>query len=359
MEVLQLFKSKIFINSSNLKYYVHFTKKINYSQFNNSDHIIFADANLKKFNFKIYNKLNKERLLLIKASENSKSFSEIQVTLKKIMQLGVTKKTSIVVIGGGIIQDIASFIASIYMRGITWIFIPTTLAAQADSCIGSKTSINFNGIKNILGTFYPPKKVLIDLSFLKSLNKSQILCGLGEILHYYCYGGLKYLNLLEKFNFYNLSNFDDLKMLIYHSLIIKKKMVEKDEFDRSQRRLFNFGHTFGHALEGYFNFKIPHGRAVATGIDIANYFSLRKKFIGYEEFKKINSIIKKIEPRLNFNNFNKKKYISFLLKDKKKISRNQVSFILMYAYGDLREKKLKLDGSFKKILQDYVEIKTA
>ena len=236
---------------------------------------------------------NKEFIISIEACEHSKTLNQSAIVIKKLVESGFKRNMTLIALGGGVIQDLTSFVSSIIFRGVNWIFIPTTLLSQADSCIGSKTSINFNETKNILGTFYPPKKVFTFLSFLESLNSEEIKSGIGEILHYYFVDNSSLINEIR-------DQYDDLiknrKLIekhIFESLSIKKKMIEIDEFDRGPRAIFNYGHTFGHALEVISEFKVSHGQAVTRGMDLANFISLKNNFITYRKFEYYRSILEK------------------------------------------------------------------
>ena len=214
-----------------------------------------------------------------------------------ILKKEIKRDYEICSIGGGIVQDISGFVSSILFRGINWVYIPTTILSQCDSCIGGKTSINFAKYKNQIGNFYPPKKIFLDTSFLKTLNIKDIKSGLGEMAHYYLVANKK------EWNFFKLNldrvlrkkfNIKIMKKLIFKSLKIKKRFIEEDEFDQGYRLILNYGHTFGHAIEKITNYKIPHGLAVAHGINISNFFSLKLGLINKKMFDEIEEQISKI-----------------------------------------------------------------
>lgn len=240
----------------------------------------FEDSYFYVVDSKVYEKYNNlftgtSNLIVLDISEDSKTYNSVLLVIDKLQVLGLRRGSTIAAIGGGIIQDIVCFIASIYMRGVDWIFFPTTLLSQADSCIGSKSSINTESTKNLLGTFYPPRKVYIDTKFLSSLSDLDIKSGVGEII--------KIFNLFDQKNLKKLNNDyesvvisrENLYFYIYQALLLKKQIIELDEFDRFERLVMNYGHTFGHALEKATNFAIPHGIAVSFGMDIANFLSFK------------------------------------------------------------------------------------
>ena len=228
------------------------------------------------------------RVISIQSSEKAKDFENLSFIISELIDNSFSRNNKIIAIGGGVIQDICGFISSILFRGVEWIFYPTTLLSQGDSCIGSKTSINFKGYKNQIGNFYPPSKIIIDTDFLKSLPEEEIRSGMGEMAHYFL------IELGDHYQFFK-NNFNDktkINEIIFRSLQIKKEMIEKDEFDTGERIIFNYGHSFGHAIESLTNYKVPHGIAVANGIDIANYISMSAGDIkegDYEEMRELVS----------------------------------------------------------------------
>ena len=215
------------------------------------------------------------------------------------MACGAT--TFLIAIGGGIIQDITCFLAATLLRGIDWKFYPTTLLAQADSCIGSKSSINAGTAKNILGTFTPPREVFVSTRVLNTLDEKDVRSGVGEMLKVHAIDGVASFDRIA-------GDYEDLfvspnvmMMYIRRSLEIKKGYIETDEFDRGSRNIFNYGHSFGHAIEAATDFAIPHGIGVTIGMDMANFVSgeigfgdqglhasrhgiLKRNFAGFEKY---------------------------------------------------------------------------
>jgi 3-dehydroquinate synthase len=217
--------------------------------------ITFIDNNVSI----LYPSLNRADSVKIKSEESIKDYEGVQEVLKRLTNLKANIQTKLLVIGGGIVQDLVSFCASIYCRGIEYTLIPTTLLAQADSCIGGKTSINFNGRKNILGTFYPPKNIIILPDFIKTLDNIDYISGMGELYKFFILQ-----NNIKDFDSYN-----NIKDMIEGGLKYKISILARDEFDKGDRRFLNYGHTFGHALEASSSHKIPHGIAVILGSMIA------------------------------------------------------------------------------------------
>ena len=208
------------------------------------------------------------RVIYVEAKEESKNLAQVEKILISLSNIGMTKKDELVVIGGGFVQDIGTLVSSLYMRGVEWIFVPTTLAAMGDSCIGGKSSINAGSVKNLVGNFNPPRSVLIDTGFCHTLPILEIIAGIAEIIKI-CFAH-SIQNFIEAARIASIQNVQhaplELDKLVLLSLESKKYFVEEDEFDTGIRKKLNFGHSFGHALEAASAFQIPHGVAVMLGM---------------------------------------------------------------------------------------------
>lgn len=229
---------------------------------------VFIDRTVQE----LYPSLNRQTNIVVECIESNKTFEMSAVILQKMLDLGIKSNSVVLVIGGGILQDLVGFCCSVYHRGVEYILVPTTLLAQADSCIGGKTSINFNKKKNILGTFYPPKEIIICTQFLNTLEPIEYVSGMGEIFKFHILQNKIQLfeSALDK------SNIDE---TIFESLLYKKNILDVDEFDTKERKFLNFGHTFGHALEFTSDNNIPHGVGVILGCLTSCILSKR---IGFE-----------------------------------------------------------------------------
>ena len=287
-----------------------------------------------------------KNFILVNSSEESKSYLKISNIIRKILQKKLNKKSMIVAIGGGITQDIVSFICSIYFRGIDWEFFPTTLLAQGDSCIGGKTSINFGKFKNQLGNFNPPSKIFIDINFLKKLRKRDIQSGIGEMSHLLAVRSHVHFSSINKYFAKEIS----LKDLIILSLQSKKYFIEKDEFDEKERKLLNFGHTFGHAIESATNYKIPHGICVAYGSLMAFWISNKMNFLTDKDYLRYEKILKLIIK--NKINFNISKFKKAILRDKK-ANKNKIGFILSYGCGKMFIKEMEIESVFLNYIKKF------
>ena len=199
---------------------------------------------------------------VIPNGEESKSMSTLEMLLYKMQENKFTRGDCVVALGGGVVGDLSGFCASVYMRGVDFYNIPTTLLSMVDSSVGGKTAVNFAGLKNTIGTFYQPKGVLCDISTLKTLPERQLNCGFAEIIKMSMTNDSDLFTLIENKSKKEL--LDDIENVIFRSVIIKKSVVEEDEKELGLRRVLNFGHTVGHAIEQTSNYY--HGECVALGM---------------------------------------------------------------------------------------------
>ena len=289
--------------------------------------------------------VGKMRVIEIEPTEKGKSYDGVRPLIQNLIEWGFKKNHRLIAIGGGITQDITAFIASILYRGVGWIFVPTNLLSQCDSCIGSKTSINFDSYKNQIGGFYPPSLIISDSQFLQTLDDREIRSGLGEMAHYFLIEGEESFTFFETHLKDALKKEPTLTSLIRASLDIKKKMIEIDEFDEGPRNIFNYGHSFGHAIESYSNFAIPHGIAVAYGIDIANAISVQLGLIPDSLRQRVRQTLSDIWSTTEFPNVNLDQYMSILQKDKKNIDYS-IRVILTRGLGDMFVDTITVDETF-------------
>jgi 3-dehydroquinate synthase len=261
------------INSSSHEYLVQIGAGSFSNYMEKFDGFVLADQRFKS----IIQKTGTTKVVYVEAFEDNKVLSTVESVLIAFKNLGMTRNDVLVAVGGGIIQDIATIAASLYMRGVAWSYFPTTLLGMTDSCIGGKSSINAGVVKNLVGNIYPPNEILIDVDFLTTLDRIDIHAGLAEAVKIaFCSGPEAFRTYLELVS--NNPTNEYVEML-YFVLSQKKWFIEIDEFDRAERKLLNFGHTFGHALESATNHEIPHGIAVALGIRAAVSFVASKREI--------------------------------------------------------------------------------
>jgi len=315
--------------------------------------VIIIDRNVRDlYSEKLRDSLKKNKHLIIDANETQKSYQGLIPIIEELIEGGFRKNHRLIAIGGGITQDITAFTSSIMFRGVDWIFFPTTLLAQGDSCIGSKTSINFGRYKNQVGGFYPPINIYIDLEFLNTLDDKDIKSGLGEMCHYYI--------VASKDDFYRYKKdcpkaFDSKKVmagLIARSLEIKKSYIEIDEFDQKERQVFNYGHSFGHAIESLTNYRVPHGIAVSYGMDMANFVSVKLGYISEQTRLEIRELLQEIWKGFPIIDIEIETFKSALSKDKKNVGK-ELRLILNKGYGKIFKDAMKMDNQFTNWMKEY------
>jgi 3-dehydroquinate synthase len=230
-------------------------------------------------------------VLQLEATESNKAIDKIEGYVEHLLQRRVRRSDVLIALGGGIVQDVVCFLATTVLRGLEWHHYPTTLLAQADSCIGSKSSINVGNKKNLMGTFYPPSNIFITTQVLETLDEKDIHSGIGEMLKVHAICGPEAFDQIAKDYPRLLNDRDVLVRYIRQSLEIKKPYVELDEFDRGPRNVMNYGHSFGHAIESATDFAIPHGIAVTLGMDMANYVSMQLGRMGRPHFDRMHGTL--------------------------------------------------------------------
>lgn len=343
------------VKSSVRNYEVIFAEDINkqFCEELKKDDFIIIDKSVKKnFGKSLLKNVTPDKLLVIEASEHQKSYQELEKIFDKLISLGFKKNHRIISIGGGVTQDCVAFISSILYRGVDWIFLPTTLLAQGDSCIGSKTSVNFGKYKNLVGGFYPPSKVLVGSIFLESLEDKDMKSGLGEMLHYFIVSGEKDFNFFKNNYEKALTDKNVLQQIINKSLEIKKRYIQIDEFDKNERQVFNYGHSFGHAIESLKNYEIPHGIAVSFGMDISNYISSKMGLIDKSVRDDIKKVLQKIWSGYCIKDIETEAFINALSKDKKNVG-DKLGLILNEGYGSIKKHLIYPDNEFIIWLEDY------
>lgn len=265
--------------------------------------------------------------------KNRKTKEKIE---NEMLRLSLGRDTCIIAIGGGVVGDMAGFVASTYMRGIPYIQIPTTLLAQVDSSIGGKVGVDTEYAKNSIGAFYQPKKVIIDVDFLKTLPKNEMLNGLAEIVKHALIIDRGFFHFLEK-NIDKILKCDlnALKFAIKRSCEIKASIVSQDEKERGIRKILNYGHTIGHAIESALKYSISHGNAVSIGMSYAAKLSAKHGFLDEGSVIRQDNLLSYIglPHRLSHHKLNPKKILEHIPYDKKIIS-DRLDFILLNSIGD-------------------------
>ena len=272
--------------------------------------------------------LSAPSVLRIDATEDAKSLDRFPTYVEHLTDHQVRRDHELVAIGGGIVQDITCFLAATLLRGLRWVFLPTTLLAQADSCIGSKSSINCGKAKNILGTFTPPDEVFIASRFLDTLDERDVRSGIGEMLKVHAIDGPDSFASIAADYPHLQSDRAAMIRCMRRSLDVKQRYIEPDEFDRGIRNIFNFGHSFGHAIEAATAFAIPHGIAVTIGMDMACHVAAGLGLTGPATIAAMHPVL-----RANYRGFEQwpipfEPFLAALMKDKKNIGTGSVTVIL-------------------------------
>ncbi|NTV52574.1 MAG: hypothetical protein HGA76_06140 [Candidatus Firestonebacteria bacterium] len=224
-----------------------------------------------------------KNLIRLEIDEDRKNLDTVQELYAQVMQASPKKNMTVVSIGGGITQDLTGFMASTLYRGVQWVYVPTTLLAQADSCIGAKTSLNFKTYKNLIGTFYPPTEVRVYSGFIRTLAEIDFYSGLGEIGKLHINGGAPSVEAFRRDIPRILAGEESVLLkAVQQALQIKKSYIEEDEFDTGKRNMLNYGHCFGHAIESAVAFAIPHGQAVVLGMVLANRVARQRQLLSAE-----------------------------------------------------------------------------
>lgn len=299
--------------------------------------------------------LGHKSVLRLEATEAAKSLDRFTGYVDHLVANGIRRDHALLAVGGGIIQDTTCFLAATLLRGVEWRFFPTTLLAQADSCIGSKSSINCGKAKNILGTFTPPRRVDICVDFLDTLDPRDVRSGVGEMLKVHAIDGPASFDAIAA-DYPRL--FDDAETMgryIRRSLEIKKGYIERDEFDRGVRNVFNYGHSFGHAIEAATDFAIPHGIAVTIGMDMANFVAWRLGVGGQSHFDRMHPVL-----RSNYADFADHPvpldpFLGAIAKDKKNVGSGSVTLILPDRGARIFKDAYPADAAFAAHCRDYLE----
>ncbi len=264
----------------------------NFFSFKNNDNLTFIlfIETIKKISKSLH-------LVSIPGGDQTKRMSQLTYVLEKSLSYEIDRDSIIIAFGGGVVGDLAGFAASILLRGINYIQIPTTLLSQVDSSVGGKTGINSKKSKNLIGSFHQPLAVIADIEIIKSLPKREFLAGLAEVVKYGLIKDIKFFKTLEK-NYQKILDYDQsmLKTIISRSCEIKSEIIKNDEKEKGQRALLNLGHTFGHAIEsfGKYNGTIIHGEAVSIGIALAFKLSNKMGFCSQKETERVISLFKKL-----------------------------------------------------------------
>ena len=270
----------------------------------------------------------------IPAGEENKTLDQVRALLRFMVENHFDRNSYLAALGGGVVGDLTGFAASIYMRGIDFIQIPTTLLAQADSSIGGKTGVDFDGYKNMVGAFKMPRLVYANVDFTKSLDARQYASGFAEIMKsalirdcdYYVWLIHHMVEIRER-------DSETLSEMLYRSNEIKKAVVEADPYEKGERMLLNFGHTIGHALEKYLNFEMLHGECVALGCVAASYISYQRGYLTWEEYYEVRDMFVPFGLPISLESIDAPEVLRLTKSDKKAVD-GHVRFVLLRGIGD-------------------------
>jgi 3-dehydroquinate synthase len=297
-----------------------------------------------------------EHTVPVTASESQKSFEALAPIFVELLKRGLKRDGLLVVVGGGVLQDIGCFIATVLFRGVRWELVPTTLLAQADSCIGSKSSINIGSYKNQIGTFYPPHRVLLVSSVLATLPADEIRSGLGEVIKLQLLSGeTGFRELMADLHGFS-GQPEILAKWVARSMEVKKPYIEKDEYDQGVRNLLNYGHTFGHAYESATHYAIPHGIAVILGMLTATRLSVR---LGLAPSAHADELEMRLAPwhRPFAETLRRapREAIFAAIKHDKKNTGDAVNCILTHGFGRMEKRKVALDAELIPVVNHCID----
>lgn len=316
---------------------------------------VIADAHvLEVYRTDFSDLLEGVSVLEIGATEETKTLEGVATACSWLLSLRANQTSRVVALGGGVIQDVATFAAHIYHRGVRWDFVPTTLLAMSDSCIGAKCGINHDGFKNQLGVFQSPGAIEIATGFLDTLDDVELRSGYGEVFKLCLTHGADAFTRLEQALSEGLRN-DDLFALTRMSLEAKKFVIEEDEYEGDLRRILNYGHTFGHALEAVSHNAIPHGLAVIWGCDLVNFIALTRGLLSEDDYMSIHRVAALLLAGTDpVPAFTAAQLVDAARTDKKAVG-TRVNLALLFSPGDLRVVQMDFDEEIAPIITAYLE----
>lgn len=319
----------------------------------NKNRVYVIDSNIFELYKNLFSKINKNsQVYILEANERTKNLDSVKEIYQFFLKNNVNRNQMIVGIGGGITTDITAFAASTFKRGCRLSLIPTTLLGMIDAAIGGKTGVNINNVKNGIGSFYNAEEVIIDTKFLSTLPDKDFKDGFVEIIK---------MSFLPNSNLYQLlSNKTKLDKIIKMAIEIKRKICEKDLYDKGLRNQLNLGHTFGHVLESISNYEISHGTAVAVGIRAAAKFSWQNGFINKVILTEIEERLNKFDLPSSFDHQYLSKISSHgeaILKQDKKAD-DQLKFVLFKNIQELFISKIEFTDDILNVLKDFADDKT-
>ena len=272
------------------------------------------------------------KIIEIAAGEKAKNLDTVKHIYEELVGFEADRSVFLVGIGGGIVCDIAGFVASTYMRGVNFGFVSSTLLAQVDASVGGKNGVNFHGYKNMVGCFNQPEFVICDMNLLKTLPRREVLCGFGEIAKHAFIGSMDMCIYIEQ-HYKRALDLDDevISRLVYDSVVIKSSIVNRDETEKGERRKLNFGHTFGHAIEKTTD-ELLHGEAISVGMVVASKLSEKKGLLSTHDTKRVEALLTRLELPVSLIT-NREKMMDAIKRDKKRMG-DDIDFVLLDGIGN-------------------------
>ena len=334
------------MNSILTKNYPIYFDEVGYSKLNSylednnfSKIIVLTDSNTSLYCFKILDsklrKLNTGVIynITFPCGENNKNISTCESIWNQISKLGADRNSLIINLGGGVVSDLGGFIASTFMRGIKFINIPTTLLSMVDASIGGKTGVDLNNLKNQIGVINNPSMIVVDPIFLKTLPQNEIKSGFSEMIKHALISGLDYWNSIKSIELKNLYA----RNVFYNSIVINTTIVDHDPYEKKTRKILNYGHTIGHAIESFClisdNHKeLTHGHSIAIGMILEGYISTVKLNFDKNQNNAINNLLLSNFKIMNFSSTDIEEIIKLMRFDKKN-NNGELNFILLKEIG--------------------------
>lgn len=327
-----------------LNSYVHLVNSLSEFNFKTflsqySKVIVFADENTNRYCYPLLKEHLPEHLLtIIQSGEEQKTLQTCSVLWNSMTEAGLDRKSFVINLGGGVLGDMGGFCAATYKRGIDFMQIPTTLLSQVDASVGGKLGVDFQDFKNHIGVFQDPQKVIIFSDFLKTLDRDELRSGFAEIIKHALIKDNKQFEVLKNITLIQLQNLDfEFNKIISHSINIKSNVVLNDPTEKGERKILNFGHTLGHAIESFYlpkpNQKLLHGEAIAIGMICESYLSYIKSYITKNELNEICDYILKIYGKVIIPDSDLDSILELTIHDKKN-SHGNVKFSLIKSIGN-------------------------
>ncbi|MCP9751421.1 3-dehydroquinate synthase [Ferruginibacter sp. HRS2-29] len=297
-------------------------------QYDREKIVIITDENVHRYHHGVFEKF---RTIVLKAGEQYKTQQTVDGIIVQLLEMQADKNTVIVGVGGGVVTDMAGYAASIFKRGVRLVLVPTSILAMVDAAVGGKNGVDVGVYKNMVGTVYQPEIILFDHDFLKTLPYEEWVNGFAEVIKHACIKDRKYFEFLEQ---HELQDFMDdgelIADLIMKNVGIKTAIVIEDEFETGERKLLNFGHTLGHAIENIYH--LPHGHAVSIGMMAACTISEEIKNFPSEDKGRVKALLLKYQLPVKIK-YETEKIWKVLLMDKKR-QNDSMSFVLLRSIGD-------------------------